>query len=176
MLCTRMWSRGITHSLPKFAASFKASTSYTTHGNASQPDAVSETDKHSGWYSETFYSPIKLHYWMQQRERRTAALLFFGFFLPCQTSVSGSWSHTPSSQTEDCLSGSWWHWCLKERQRQHGRRAKFKVYTLRLPPQLRDKVERSSHRLRRCPRSAGTAAPPPLCPWRLLARQACLSV
>lgn len=32
MLCTRMWSKGITHSLPKFAASFKASTSYTKWG------------------------------------------------------------------------------------------------------------------------------------------------
>lgn len=35
MLCTRMWSKGITHSLPKFAASFKASTSYTRWGQVS---------------------------------------------------------------------------------------------------------------------------------------------
>lgn len=52
MLCTRMWSRGITHSLPKFAASFKASTSYTRQAKVSptgrKADAVVKKDKHSG--------------------------------------------------------------------------------------------------------------------------------
>lgn len=80
-----------------------------------------------------FYSPIKLNRWMQQQEQRTAVLQSF---LPCQTAVSGSWSHTPSLQTEDCLSGSWWHWCLKDSETKtthEERRAKFNIYNPSLP-------------------------------------------
>lgn len=43
MLCTRMCSRGMTHSLPKFAASFKASTSYAKWGQKNT-DEVTEKD------------------------------------------------------------------------------------------------------------------------------------
>lgn len=86
MLCTRMWSRGITHSLPKFAASFKASTSYTRQAKVSltgrKPDAVV---KYINILVDTgrFYSPIQLSDRMQQHERRAAALMgFFVFTLP----------------------------------------------------------------------------------------------
>lgn len=108
---------------------------------------------------------------------------------PCQTVVSGSWSHTPSSQTEDCLSGSWSHWCLKDRETKttrEERKAKLSICALCLSTHTTNSFcvcfcmtiikEAIAHHLQRCPVNGGTATPPPLCPWRLLAQQACLSV
>lgn len=84
MLCTRMWSKGMMHSLPKFAASFKASTSYTKRGQISMTHKKKWwshwKDKHSGWHCEMFYSLIKLNHWMQQCS--CPAVFFFFFTLP----------------------------------------------------------------------------------------------
>lgn len=49
MLCTRMWSNGITHSLPKFAASFKASTSYTKRGYVSLEEPMKAQKRPTFW-------------------------------------------------------------------------------------------------------------------------------
>lgn len=112
MLWMRMWSSGITHSLPKLAASFRASTSYTTQEEDEQSLSLELADSKDNWLGAI---PVFYHHVNKYSSGSTNRPCCS--FSPCQTEVSGSWSHTPSSQTEDCWSGSWSHWCLEDRKK-----------------------------------------------------------